>query len=64
MSRAKGEINVRLMEPREIKLAGMVESVARGIQGRKRGPPWWHIPRSGEKGTIEDRSRRRVISRT
>lgn len=39
MSRAKGEINVRLMEPREIKLAGMVESVARGIQGRKRGPP-------------------------
>lgn len=51
MSRAKGEISGRLMEPREIKLVGMVESVARGIQGRTRGPPW-HIPRSEEKRTI------------
>lgn len=49
MSRAKGEISGRLMEPREIKLVGMVESVAKGIQGRK--PPW-HILRSGEKRTI------------
>lgn len=51
MSRAKGEISGRLMEPREIKLVGMVESVAREIQGRKCRPPW-HIPRSREKKTI------------
>lgn len=53
------------MEPREIKLAGMVESVARGIEGRKRRPPWWHILLDREKRSpFEDRSRRRVISRT
>lgn len=51
MSRAKGEISGRLMEPREIKLVGMVESVAREIQGRKCRPPW-HIPRSRKKRTI------------
>lgn len=51
MSRAKGEISGRLMEPREIKLVGMVESVAREIRWRKCRPPW-HIPRSREKKTI------------